>query len=82
MKYLNLLELLRKAHVWWLKRELEHHMNCLETYLGASAFDLDVSPHDYRKRCELLRGRIRDTASKLLYQGVDVFDYKDHLKWR
>lgn len=82
MKYLNLMELLRNAYIWWLKREFAHQIQCLETYLAGSAFDLDVSPHDYRKRCELLRGRIRDTATKLLYQGVDYFAHKEHLKWQ
>lgn len=74
MKYLNLLQLLNNAYIWWLKRELNRHVRFLEFYLAGSAFDLDVSPYEYRKQVEALRQRIRQTATKLMDRGVRIDD--------
>lgn len=82
MKYLNLWQLLNDAYIWWLKREFAHQIQCLEGYIAASAFDLDLSPYEYRKQVEALRGRIRHTSSKLSQHGIQVGDHKEHLKWR
>lgn len=77
-----MLKLPNKIYIWWLKREFYHQIQCLEKYLEGSAFDLDLSPYEYRRRLELLRGRVRQTAIKLIYQDIDVYQHKEHLKWR
>jgi hypothetical protein len=82
MKYLNIWQLLNDAYVWWLKREFAHQIRCLEGYIEGSAFDLDLSPYEYRKQIEALRGRIRHTAGRLAEHGIYVDGHKEGLKWR
>jgi hypothetical protein len=82
MKYLNLWQLITDAYIWWLKREFKHQIQCLELYIANSAFDLDLSPYEYRKRLESLRGQLRHTSQRLLQHGVYVGEHKEHLKWQ
>jgi len=74
--------MLKKIHIWFLKRELSEHLKSLETYVSGSSFDMGLSTYDYRRRLTQLRERVRATAERLDEYGVDVSNHKDYLKWR